>query len=189
MNTAEEKLVNRQHHAFAALGALGLSVALFTAAALGADQASVPPPSATAATVATSSIQKVPTPPVVVAPGTPLQVELAANVDSKVARVGDRVEGRLAQDLEVGARRAALAGAPVSGKVTGLVAGGPGADGASTLELTFDSLQAANGATIPIVARYHHPADATAASAIAVEPKLRAGTVITVPTETTFSIY
>jgi hypothetical protein len=178
--------VTRQHRAFTALGALGLSVALFTAAALGADPASVPPPSATAATVATSSIQKVPTPPVVVAPGTPLQVELAANVDSKVVRVGDRVEGRLAQDLAVGERRAALAGAPVSGKVTGLIAGG--ADGASTLELTFDSLQAANGATIPIVARYHHPADATVASSV-VEPKLRAGTVITVPTETTFSIY
>jgi hypothetical protein len=181
--------VTRQHRAFTALGALGLSVALFTATALGADPASAPPPSATAATVATSSIQKVPTPPVVVAPGTPLQVELAANVDSKVARVGDRIEGRLAQDLAVGERRAALAGAPVSGKVTGLVAGGPGGDGASTLELTFDSLQAANGATIPIVARYHHPADATAPSSVGVEPKLRAGTVITVPTETTFSIY
>ena len=143
------------------------------AAAFDADQAVVPPPGAS---TTTSSIQKVPTPPVVVPPGTPLQIELTGNVNARVARVGDRIEGRLAEDLVVADRRAAIAGAVVSGTVTELATGTDRIE-APTLELTFDSLQAANGATVPIVARYAEPRE------------LRAGTVITVPTETSFSIY
>ncbi|HET9694707.1 MAG TPA: glycine zipper 2TM domain-containing protein, partial [Steroidobacteraceae bacterium] len=190
-----------------------------------ADEAAAP------AGAPTSSIQKVPTPPIVVPPGTPLQVELRANVNTKVARVGDRVEGRLAEDLTVDERRAAVAGAAITGTVTELVSGSDKIGGAPTLELTFDSLQAANGATIPIVARYTQQektetaedaakvvggaaagavighevgeddkgtvvggilgaaAGAAAAQKTGGEVKLRAGTVITVPTETTFSIY
>ncbi|HET7204228.1 MAG TPA: hypothetical protein VFI92_12755 [Steroidobacteraceae bacterium] len=141
------------------------------------------------------SIQKVPTPPIVVPSGTALQVELAANVDTRVARVGDRVEGRLAEDLMVDDGRAALAGAVVSGTVTGLVPVSGAIDRAPTLELTFDSLQAANGATVPIAARYVERGESvTALNAAAVqktggEAKLRAGTVITVPTEMSFSVY
>ncbi len=136
-----------------------------------ADQAVVPAPGAP-----TSSIRKVPTLPVVVPPGTPLQIELTGNVNARVARVGDRVEGRLAEDLVVNDRRAAVAGAVVSGTVTELATGSDRID-APTVALTFDSLQAANGATVPIVARYAEPRE------------LRAGTVITAPTQTSFSIY
>ena len=125
--------------------------------------------------------------------GTPLRIELAANVNTKVARAGDRVEGRLAEDLMLDDRRAAVAGAAVSGKVTELGSGNDEIGGARTLELTFDSLQAANGATVPIVARYVERGESAtgegAANVVGGEVKLRAGTVITVPTEISFSIY
>lgn len=143
-----------------------------------ADQATSP-----AATTSSngSIIQKVPTLPIVVPPGTPLEIELAANVNTKVARVGDRVEGRLASDLVVDDRRAAVAGAAVTGSVTELVSGSDKVGGVPTLVVTFDSLQAANGATVPILARFRKQGDA--------EIKIRAGTVITAPTETSLSIY
>jgi membrane-bound lytic murein transglycosylase len=190
---------------------------------------------ATSTTAANASIQKVPTPPIVVPSGTPLEIELAANVNTKVARVGDRVEGRLASDLVVDERRAAVAGAPVTGSVTELVSGSDKVGGAPTLVVTFNSLQAANGATIPILAKFRKQGDSDTASdaakvvggaaagavighqvddddkdsdrgtvvggilggaagAVAAqktgsEVKIRAGTVITAPTETTFSIY
>jgi hypothetical protein len=139
-----------------------------------------------------SSIRKLPNLPIVVPPGTPLQVKLTANVNTKIARVGDRVEGRLASDLVVGDRRAALAGAAVTGRVTELVPDSNGPGAMSAVVLTFESLQAANGATIPIVARYRTP---TGVDALAEAPrpagdvKVRAGTVITAPTETSFSLY
>lgn len=193
--------------------------------AFDADETAVPAPGTA------SSIQKVPTLPIVVPLGTPLRIELAANVNTKVTRVGDRVDGRLAEDLVVEDRRAAIEGAAVSGKVTELVSGSNRIGGAPTLELTFDSLQAANGATVPIVARYVERGDsetaedaakvvggaaagavighevgeddkgtvvggilggaagAAAAQKTGGEVKLRAGTVITAPTETSFSIY
>jgi hypothetical protein len=187
-------------------------------------------PSTTSAS-GSSSIQKVATPPIMVPSGTPMQVELTANVNTKVARVGDKVEGRLAEDLVVDDRRAAIAGAVVSGSVTELVSGSDKMGGTPTIGLTFESLQAANGATVPIVARYRQQGDSdTAADAAKViggaaagavvghqvgeddkgtviggilggaagaaaaqktggEVKLHAGTVITVPTEMSFSIY
>ncbi|HXW10382.1 MAG TPA: hypothetical protein VD737_07195 [Steroidobacteraceae bacterium] len=166
-----------------------------------ADQATAP----AATTPAHSSIQKVPTPPIVVPPGTPLKIELAANVDTRVARVGDRVEGRLASDLVVGERRAAVAGAAVTGRVTELVPGRDEAGGLPTLVVTFESLQAANGATVPIVAKFRQQDDSdmareaaegaggaafvAAAQRTGGEVRIRAGTVITAPTETSLSIY
>jgi hypothetical protein len=151
-----------------------------------ADQATVPPPGSS-----TSSIQKVPSLPIVVPPGTPLEIELIGNVNTKIARVGDRVEGRLATDLVVDERRAAVAGATVTGSVTELVAGADTVDGATMLGLTFDSLQAANGATVPITARYRQQSggDTAAAPPMGGDVKLRAGIVIKASTETSFSIY
>jgi hypothetical protein len=187
------------------------------------------------ATSATSSIQKLPSVPIVVPSGTPLEIELVANVNTKITRVGDRVEGHLASDLVIDERRAAMAGAPVTGSVTELVSGSDKVGGTPTLVVTFDSLQAANGATIPILAKFRKQGDSDtgrdaakvvggaaagavighevddddkdsdrgtvvggilggAAGAVAAqktggEVKIRAGTVITAPTETTFSIY
>jgi hypothetical protein len=151
-----------------------------------ADQATVPPPGSS-----TSSIRKVPSLPIVVPPGTPLEIELIGNVNTKIARVGDRVEGRLAADLVVDDRRAAVAGATVTGSVTELAAGSDTVDGATMLGLTFDSLQAANGATVPITARYRQQSarDAAAAQQTGSDLKIRPGTVIKAPTETSFSIY
>lgn len=169
---AQQDELRREREQLAAERArAGDTVTATSNTAFDADQAVVPAPGAP-----TSSIRKVPTPPVVVPPGTPLQIELAANVNTRVARVGDRIEGRLAEDLVINDRRAAVAGAVVSGKVTELAAGADRVD-APTLEVTFDSLQAANGAMVPIVARYVE------------RRELRAGTVISVPTETSFSIY
>ena len=196
-----------------------------------ADQATSP----AATTSANGSvIQKLPTLPIVVPPGTPLDIELAANVNTKIARVGDRVEGRLASDLIVDGRRAAVAGAAVTGTVTELVSGSDKVGGVPTLVVTFDSLQAANGATVPILARFRKQGDSDTASDTAKvvggaaagavighqvdddedsdrgtvvggilggaagvaaaqktggEVKIRAGTVITAPTETSLSIY
>jgi hypothetical protein len=188
---------------------------------------------ATAATTSSpnSSIQKVATPPIMVPAGTPLKVELAVNVNTKKARVGHPVEGRLAEDLMVDDRRAAEAGATVSGRVTEIVSGSNKMGGTPTIVLTFDTLHAANGASVPIVARFTQKGDsdtaedaakvvggaaagavvghevgeddkgtviggiiggaagAAAAQKTGGEVKLRAGTVITAPTETTFSIY
>ena len=201
----------------------------------GDDEYSYDADEATSTTSANSSIQKVPTLPIVVPSGTPLEIELAANVNTKVARVGDRVEGRLASDLVIDERRAAVAGAPVTGSVTELVSGSDKVGGAPTLVVTSNSLQAANGATIPILAKFRKQGDSDTASdaakvvggaaagavighevddddkdsdrgtvvggilggaagAVAAqktgsEVKIRAGTVITAPTETTFSIY
>jgi Glycine zipper 2TM domain len=107
----------------------------------------------------TSSVQKVPTPPIVVPVGTTLSIELAATVNTKTARVGDRVEGRLASDLVMDERPAAMAGAAVRGSVTELVSGSDKIGGVPTIGLTFDSLQAVNGATIPILARYRKQGD------------------------------
>ena len=151
-----------------------------------ADQATVPPPGSS-----TSSIQKVPSSPIVVPPGTPLEIELIGNVNTKIARVGDRVEGRLATDLLVGDRRAAVAGATVTGSVSEVVAGSDTVDGATMLGLTFDSLQAANGATVPITARYRQQSatGTAAAQQTGNDVKLSPGIVIKVPTETSFSIY
>jgi hypothetical protein len=153
-----------------------------------ADQAT----QATAPTPGSSVIRKEPTSPIVVPPGTPVEIELLANVNTRIARVGDRVEGRLASDLVVGDRKAAIAGAAVTGRVTEFVPDSDTPGGVSALVLTFDSLQAANGATIPIVARYR---TLTGLDGLAVAPRpvgdvvVRAGTVVTAQTETTFSLY
>lgn len=189
-------------------------------------------PAALAATnTSSSSVERVATPPIVVPAGTSLSIELAANVNTKSARVGDRVDGRLAADLVVDDRQAANAGAPVTGEVTELVSGSNKIGGTPILALTFDSLVAANGATVPILARYRRQGEsenvedaakvlggATAGAVIGHEVgeddkgtvvggilggaagaaaakntgrdlKLRAGTVINVATETSFSIY
>jgi len=178
-----------------------------------------------------SSIAKVATPPIVVPAGTALAIELKANVNTKTARAGDPVEARLARDVAVDGRVAVTAGALVTGAVTEVVSGSSRIGGVPTLGITFDSLVAANGATVPIVARFvqqgtsetgrdaakilggaavgaviGHQIDkedrgtviggivggaagAAAAKRTGGEVKLGAGTVVSVTTESSFSIY
>ena len=193
----------------------------------------VPAPGASAtlaSNTAASSVKKVPATPIVVPSGTPMRIELTKSVNTKLARLGDRVEARLASDLVVADRRAASSGSTVSGSVTELVSGSDKIGGIPTVGITFDSLVAANGATVPIMARYRqqgvsetgrdaakiaggavagavigHQVDddkgtvlggilggaagAAAAKKTGGDLKLRAGTVLDVSTETSFSIY
>lgn len=190
----------------------------------------VPAPVADTGT-SSSSITKVATPPIVVPAGTALAIELKANVNTKTARAGDRVDARLARDVAIDGRVAATAGAPVTGAVTEVVSGSSRIGGVPTLGITFDSVVAANGATVPIVARFvqqgtsetgrdaakilggaaagaviGHQVDkedrgtviggivggaagAAAAKRTGGEVKLGAGTVVSVTTESSFSIY
>jgi hypothetical protein len=140
-----------------------------------------------------ASVTKVPAAPVIVPAGTPLAIELSANVGTRTSRIGDRVEARLANDLVVAGRIAAAAGANVTGSVTWIVPGGDGLDALPMLGLTFDSLVAKNGATVPIVARYEQqgtiPSGQNLAPTSGGEIKLRAGTIVEATTQTSFSIY
>jgi hypothetical protein len=86
--------------------------------------------------------------------GTTLAVELTTPLTTKTNLVGDRVQGRLASDLVVDGRRAAKAGATVQGSVTKIVSGSKKVGGTPMIGLTFDSLVAANGATVTIAAPY-----------------------------------
>jgi hypothetical protein len=141
--------------------------------------------------VARASVTRVPTGPIVVPAGMPLTIELAGNLGTRTSRVGDRVEARLAHDLVVlDERVAAVAGAHVTGTVTAVESG---LDGTAlpTLEVTFDSLVARNGATVPIRARYrqqgaHFVSEPGPAGG---DLRLRAGTVVEAKMETTISIY
>jgi hypothetical protein len=86
--------------------------------------------------------------------GTPLSIELTANVNTKKVHVGDPVQARLASDVVVNGRRAASAGATVTGSVTQVVSGTDKIGGVPTLGLSFASLVAADGSTKTINASY-----------------------------------
>lgn len=90
--------------------------------------------------------------PINVPAGTPLSIELVSAVSTKTARVGDRVQARLASDVVVGGRTAAAAGASVQGTVTEVVSGSSRIGGTPTLGLAFDTLTLADGASVPISA-------------------------------------
>jgi hypothetical protein len=146
--------------------------------------------------IARANVTKVPTGPIVVPAGMPLAVELTANLNTRTSRVGDRVEARLAHDLVVVDERiAASAGAVVTGTVSEIASGSDVTGEEPTLAVTFDSLVARNGATVPIKARYRqHGQKAPGSEVSAVgggggEIRLRAGTVVDATMETTFSIY
>lgn len=98
--------------------------------------ASTPPPPPAPAPAAKVTV--VPT-------GTELSVELAAPITTKTAKVGDRVDARLASDLVVDGTVVARAGASVQGSVTEVVSGSHKIGGTPTLGLTFDGLELAGG--------------------------------------------
>jgi hypothetical protein len=146
--------------------------------------------------IARANVTKVPTGPIVVPAGMPLAVELTANLNTRTSRVGDRVEARLAHDLVVVDERiAASAGAVVTGTVSEIASGSDVTGEEPTLAVTFDSLVARNGATVPIKARYRQHGQKAPGSEVSAagggggEIRLRAGTVVDATMETTFSIY
>ena len=95
-----------------------------------------------------------PATPIVVPAGTQLAIELVTPVGTKTNKVGDGVDARLASDLMVGDRRAAKAGASVHGSITQIISGSKKIGGTPTLGVTFNSLVAANGASVPINAPF-----------------------------------
>lgn len=88
--------------------------------------------------------------PLVVPAGTQLSVEFVSPLSTKTAKVGDRVDARLAEDLVVDGRRVAPAGARVEGSVTQVVSGSKKIGGTPTLGVNFDGLQLAGGGMVAI---------------------------------------
>jgi len=118
-----------------------------TAAATGA--------AAAGATAAAKSAKPAEPPkPIVVPAGTQLAIQVNTALSSKTTREGDRVDGTLSSDVVVGGRKAALAGAAVTGSVSKVTSGSSGVGKTPKLSVIFDKLVASNGATIPIAAKY-----------------------------------
>jgi hypothetical protein len=127
------------------------------AAAAAATKAANRPASKPASTATATATPKVAAPaptPILVPAGTALAVELTANVNTKRVQVGDPVQARLASDVVIDGRRAAKAGAIVTGSVSQVVSGSDKIGGMPTLGLTFTSLVAADGSTQPINATH-----------------------------------
>jgi hypothetical protein len=96
---------------------------------------------------------------VTVPSGTILELELTQGVNSDHAKRGDRVEARLRHDVMVGNWRALESGARATGSITEVESGGDQIGGRPVVELTFDTITAPNGATVPINARYKQKGD------------------------------
>jgi hypothetical protein len=125
--------------------------------AAAAEQAAAKKASAAkAATATAAAVPKAapPATPIVVPAGTQLTVELITPISTKTNNVGDGVDARLASDLMIGDRRAAKAGASVHGSITQVISGSKKIGGTPTLGVRFDSLVAANGASVSINAPF-----------------------------------
>ena len=109
---------------------------------------------AATATAAAASKAAAPPTPILVPAGTQLAIELITPVGTKTSSVGDGVDARLASDLMVGDRLAAKAGASVHGSITQIISGSKKIGGTPTLGVTFNSLVAANGASVSINAPF-----------------------------------
>lgn len=88
--------------------------------------------------------------PLVVPAGSQLSVEFVSPISTKTAKVGDRVDARLAEDLVVDGRRVAPTGARVEGSVTQVVSGSKKIGGTPTLGVNFDRLELAGGGLVAI---------------------------------------
>ncbi len=89
----------------------------------------------------------------VVPAGTQLSVEVVSPLTTKTARVGDRIEGRLATDVVVDGKTLVMAGSPMQGTVTEVVSGSQKIGGIPTLGLTFDRLTLTGADTVAISGR------------------------------------
>lgn len=160
---AEREAAVKQQEVEAELARRDAETAAAEAAAAAATQAAAAKKAAAkkagAARPATSTAAAAPKPeapatPIVVPAGTQLAVELISPVGTKTSKVGDGVDARLASDLMIGDRRAAKAGASVHGSITQIISGSRKIGGTPTLGVTFDSLVAANGASVSINAPF-----------------------------------
>lgn len=118
--------------------------------------AAAPKPAAPAAAPAPAE----PTPPpapvaktYVVPAGTQMSVEIVAPLTTKTAKVGDRIDARLANDVIVDGKTLVMAGAAMRGTVTEVVSGSQKIGGIPTLGLTFDRLTLTGADTVAISGR------------------------------------
>lgn len=89
----------------------------------------------------------------VVPAGTQLTVEIVSPVTTKTAKVGDRIDARLASDVTVDGKTVAFAGSAMRGTVTEVVSGSQKIGGIPTLGLTFDRLTLGGADTVAISGR------------------------------------
>ena len=109
-----------------------------------------------AAAAGTAAAAKAPEPPkpIIVPAGTQLAIALGSTVSTKTAKEGSRVNGQLASDLVIDGRKAASAGASISGVIHKVISGSDRVGTTPKLTIIFDSLVAANGANVPIAAKF-----------------------------------
>ncbi len=86
--------------------------------------------------------------PLVVPSGTQLSIELVNALSTKTATVGDRVDGRLSNDVMVDGKVALAAGTPIQGSVTEVVSGSKKIGGTPTLGIVFDQVDMGDGSTV-----------------------------------------
>jgi hypothetical protein len=92
--------------------------------------------------------------PIDVPAGTQLTLALSSDLSTKTLKPGDAVEARLASDLVIDGRRAAPAGARVTGSVADVVSGSNRIGAIPKLTLTFGTLDLENGDRIAINSQY-----------------------------------
>jgi hypothetical protein len=121
-------------------------------------QSRQPTPSATLASnsgTASATSTRAPAPQTYVVPaGTALDIELLSEVNTKEARVGRTVEGRLQSPVMAGDRRVIEPGARVTGTITEVVSGSHKVGGIPTVAVAFESIAAEDGTRIPVSARF-----------------------------------
>lgn len=121
-----------------------------------AQKAAAPRPAATAPVKAPAPVAKAPeavAKTYVVPAGTQMSVEIVSPITTKTARVGDRIDGRLANDVVVDGKTLVMAGASVHGTVTEVVSGSQKIGGTPTLGLTFNQLTLTGADTVAISGR------------------------------------
>lgn len=121
-----------------------------------AQKAAAPRPAATTPVKTPAPVAKAPAAVAktyVVPAGTQLSVELVSLVTTKTAKVGDRIDGRLATDIVVDGKTLVMAGSSMRGTVTEVVSGSQKIGGIPTLGLTFDQLTLTGADTVAISGR------------------------------------
>ena len=117
--------------------------------------------------------------PIIVPAGTPLDIQLTKGVNTKKVAVGDPVYARLHSPVVIGGWRAVDAGAAVQGSVIEVNSGSKEIGGAPRLVLTFRSITAHDGSSVPIDARYEQAGNSdTAKDAAKIAGGAAAGAVV-----------
>jgi hypothetical protein len=122
-------------------------------AAAPAKTAATPKPAAKEPAPAAAAPPPPPPPPVNVPQGTQLSVKLGSGYSTKTSSVGTPVEAQLAEDLVVGDRRVASAGATLRGSITEVTSGSDKVGAVPALKIDFTQLVVADGSTASINAR------------------------------------